>query len=86
MKKLFFTAIALVAFSGVSMGNTIADEEVVKENEKEVVVLKKDYWGCAALAQQVYDGASSYDEDLALMEADAAFEECMSPCRPPFRC
>jgi hypothetical protein len=32
MKKMFFTAIALVAFSGVSMANTIADEQVVKEN------------------------------------------------------
>ena len=29
MKKLFFTAIALVAFSSVSMANTIADESVV---------------------------------------------------------
>ena len=27
MKKLLFTAIALVAFSSVSMANTIADEE-----------------------------------------------------------
>lgn len=26
MKKLFFTAIALVAFSGVSFGNTIVDD------------------------------------------------------------
>lgn len=38
MKKLFFSAIALVAFSGVSMGNTIAVEEpveVVKNYEVE---------------------------------------------------
>jgi hypothetical protein len=38
MKKLMFTAIALVAFSSVSMANTIADEEVVKENEKTIAV------------------------------------------------
>ncbi len=31
MKKMFFTAIALVAFSGVSMANTIADEKVMSE-------------------------------------------------------
>ena len=34
MKKVFFTAIAMIAFSGVSMANTIADEEVVTENSK----------------------------------------------------
>lgn len=33
MKKLFFTAIALIAFSGVSMANTISEEEV-KTNEQ----------------------------------------------------
>ncbi|WP_396142920.1 hypothetical protein [Flavobacterium sp.] len=34
MKKLMFTAIALVAFSSASMANTIADEEVVKDNSE----------------------------------------------------
>ena len=29
MKKVFFTAIAMIAFSSASMANTIADEEVV---------------------------------------------------------
>jgi hypothetical protein len=38
MKKILFTAIALVAFSGVSMANTIADEDVVTENEKTIAV------------------------------------------------
>ena len=41
-----FTAIALIAFSSVSMGNTIADEEVVNENiqknEDEELVKKAD--------------------------------------------
>ena len=33
MKKLMFTAIAFVAFSGVSLAKTIADEEVaIKRN------------------------------------------------------
>lgn len=33
MKKLFFSAVALVAFSSVSMGNTIADEDAKSEKE-----------------------------------------------------
>lgn len=36
MKKVFFTALAIVAFSSASMANTIADEEVIVENKKEV--------------------------------------------------
>jgi hypothetical protein len=40
MKKLFFSAVALVAFSSVSMGNTIAVEESSYNNkEKEEKVL-----------------------------------------------
>ena len=42
MKKVFFTAIAMIAFSSVSMANTIADEEVVTEEKKEVVFEKED--------------------------------------------
>jgi hypothetical protein len=34
MKKILFTAIALVAFSGISMANTIANEEVVSEKSQ----------------------------------------------------
>lgn len=33
MKKVIFTALAFIAFSGVSMANTVADEEIVKENK-----------------------------------------------------
>ena len=33
MKKVIFTAIAMIAFSSASMANTIADVEVFKENE-----------------------------------------------------
>ncbi|WP_290831379.1 hypothetical protein [Flavobacterium sp.] len=72
MKKVFFTAIAMIAFSSASMANTIADEEVVVNNiekkeivvEKEVVV-KKD---CVALALFVLDvmetlnGSQTYND------------------------
>lgn len=44
MKKLMFTAIAMVAFSSVSMANTIADDEVViiqKNEAKKVLVVQQ---------------------------------------------
>lgn len=46
MKKVFFTAIAMVAFSSASMANTIADEEVavIKKNKiesKKVLVFQQ---------------------------------------------
>jgi|688.fasta_scaffold23216_6 hypothetical protein len=42
MKKLFFSTVALVRFSSVSMGNTITQDEEkssVKEEEKIVLVV-----------------------------------------------
>jgi hypothetical protein len=43
MKKVMFTAIALIAFSSVSMGNTIAEEKVVNlDNKKEVTIKTTD--------------------------------------------
>ena len=47
MKKLFFRAIALVAFSGVSMANTKADE---KTNES---VIKKQTTGTVSCTRRV---------------------------------
>ena len=41
MKKMFFTAIALVAFSATSMANTVEVKEVVIPVEEEVVVVVK---------------------------------------------
>jgi hypothetical protein len=40
MKKLMFTAIALIAFSGISVANTIADEEVKKDNKDKTKVIQ----------------------------------------------
>lgn len=48
MKKLFFSAVALVAFSSVSMGNTIVD----KEEEKVTVNVD-----CIAVAIAALDAA-----------------------------
>ncbi len=88
MKKLFFSAVALIAFSSVSMANTI-EIEVVSLDIKEDV--RNDYWDCAKIASDVYNEIFelTYSAD-ALLEADKAFEDCMGtnqePCRPPFIC
>lgn len=86
MKKFMFTAIALVAFSSVSLAETISAEEVVKNNKSQVII-KKDYWGCAAIASNVYDEIYAIDPYAAQIEADSAFNDCMGPpCKPPFKC
>jgi hypothetical protein len=90
MKKLVFTALAVVAFSGISMANTIADEEVKEKNEKTTIVLVADYWDCANLANNVYTELQEViSQEEAMQNADAYFDDCMgnsSPCRPPFIC
>ena len=56
MKKLFFTAIVLIAFSNASLANTIANEEIVVKNinneicqiQTNVITNEKpaDWWLC----------------------------------------
>ena len=88
MKKLFFTAIALVAFSGVSMASTI-EEKNLPEN---LLLDDGDYWSCAKDASDMYDEIYSLTgaPDEAKAEGDAIFSECMgtnnNPCHPPFMC
>lgn len=91
MKKLVFTAIAMIAFSGAAMANTIADDEVVKEkNEKTTILLYDDYWDCANLANSVYtELIEVFSEEEVMQKADAYFDDCMgssSRCQPPFLC
>ena len=81
MKKLMFTAIALVAFSGVSMANTIADEEVKKDNEvkKEVVIqMKAD--PCQNVCHLAYDLAISEGASHATADAygDLVYANCIA--------
>jgi hypothetical protein len=50
MKKLFLTAIALVAFNGVSMANTIGEKNVISEednNEKQLDSTEESTPSCA---------------------------------------
>jgi hypothetical protein len=55
MKKLFFAAIALVAFSGVSMANTIEIEEL---KEEQVVSTNCIWYALAAAIAEGNNGAS----------------------------
>jgi hypothetical protein len=58
MKKMFFTAIALVAFSATSMANTAEVKEVtISEGEKEVVVKKS----CLDIMLDVYEFFMDYE-------------------------
>ena len=70
MKKLFFTAIAMVAFSSASMANTIADEEVVEKDVKRSP--------CLQLYLDTYDEYVNLGfPDDAPSEAWAAYRECV---------
>ena len=86
MKKVFFTAIAMIAFSSASMANTIADEEVVVNNkekkeivvEKEVVV-KKDCFAVAIMCLDIVEvlcGPLSDEEATNLL--NVAYNNCMT--------
>ncbi len=93
MKKMLFTAIAMVAFSAVSMANTIEvkDVEVVKSDltiDAEIVEEKGDYWDCAYGANLFLDNLDFFEEAEAYQNADSYFNDCMgySTCQPPFTC
>jgi len=92
MKKMFFSAVALVAFSSVSMANTIEINETKDiVNPMEEVEVDKDYWDCAQIANDVYlELMENFSEEEAMQNADAFFSDCMGeleePCRPPFLC
>lgn len=64
MKKLFISAVFLMAFSSASMANTIADEDV-KVNDQEFAL--RNCVGEAAVKVQAFEAA-----------LEAATHECMS--------
>lgn len=65
MKKLFFTAIALVAFSGISMANTV-------EFEEQIIRVR-----CIDVYNETYmEFVSLGLESEAASEAWAAYKEC----------
>lgn len=86
MKKIMFTAIALIAFSGVSMANTISDEEIIekihekKEISKETSVIRLHpcvFVGFAVSDAILENGGSGAQ---AVAGANAAYAACMAFC------
>lgn len=77
MKKLFFTAIALVAFSGVSMGSTLANNEIRKGTEKPESILKV-LNRCQTVCHLAYNLAIS--EGASHEAADAYADMCYANC------
>jgi len=78
MKKVFFTAIAMIAFSSASMANTIADEEVVIEEKKEVVV-KKDCRQEAMISLEQYEATyGCLDGTQATYQYQLYFNKCQN--------
>lgn len=70
MKKMLFSAIALVAFTAISMAGEIPAEKEIKSETpcadqwvRDMKTLQGDYWG------------ASFEEALAI--ADQCFEQCL---------
>ena len=75
MKKLLFTAIALVAFSGVSMANNI--EESTVETIETFLVVGED---CAELANQLIETIENEEGALSADEEDYYWYSSYSYC------
>jgi hypothetical protein len=73
MKKLFFNAVFLVAFSGVSMANTIAIEEE-KEVLETVVTPSCDQERLETYNEAISNGYTHYQ---AYFQAAGVYMECM---------
>jgi hypothetical protein len=83
MKKVMFTAIALIAFSSVSMGNTIAEEKVeLDENKENVKMIRANIIqdsGCNGVwgSTRIYALNQGFTPDQASCIAMAALVACM---------
>ena len=77
MKKLFFTAIAMVAFSAVSMANTIEVKEAVEFNKNEAKNIPTLYCmvASAVVFADLYN--AGINEEDCFAEMNAAFWDCV---------
>ncbi|WP_395064002.1 hypothetical protein [Flavobacterium sp.] len=75
MKKLFLSAIFLVAFSSVSIANTIANDDLEKEN---VTVISLVADNCTKVAQLAYNLAISEgaNHPTAVAYSNIAYNNC----------
>ena len=79
MKKLFFSAVALIAFSSFSMANTIAVDEVKVEKEQ-IVDMPPTASDCASTRIHYYNHLSSQGipHDEASARSYRIYFQCMS--------
>jgi hypothetical protein len=75
MKKVFFTAIAMIAFTSVSMANTIADEKVVTEEKKEAAVKKT---LCQIIAE--FRAQDTYNQTGSQSAANTSYQLALTAC------
>ena len=81
MKKLIFSAIAMIAFVGSSMANDIAEKEVTAtiEKEAELKTTEIDFNTCllVAIKQMMFyqENGASFEDALSL--ADVFFVDCI---------
>lgn len=79
MKKFMFTAIALVAFSGISMGNTITAGENLLENEAKDVKIIRTADPCLGAYVNTYNAnVAEYGNTVAGQIANGAWNACRS--------
>lgn len=72
MKKLAFIALAVIAFSGVSMAGTLEVKEVKKE-----VVLKADY--CQEFAMD-FIAEMDPNNEMGSVDANNAYQDLLDMC------
>lgn len=85
MKKMFFTAIALVAFSGASMANTIEEKKTIEPTKKEEVATKNvetktillDVCNRLWYSQVSFYQQNGATEEDAMELADNGFNQCL---------
>ena len=84
MKKMFFSAVALVAFSAVSMANTIEVKEVIIENETELNVSEQkviptiDVCALVAIATYLEMEEAGFPPSTCASEAQGANYACQT--------
>lgn len=78
MKKFFFTAIAMVAFTGVSMANTI-EESKIEDALKSKVIEKPVTLACEGIwaSTRIYALNQGFTPDQASCIAMAALINCL---------
>lgn len=80
MKKLVFTALAMVAFSGIAMANSTEVKEGKKEKFKKEVVLKAD--SCQKFAMDFIDEYDSNNpgHEMDSTTANNVYQELLRTC------